>query len=68
MPAIENTVWCYGCGVEILWAPWVVGKRTYCCLDCLEVGSCECGERMELEDERREAGVQTPAAAGEYGL
>jgi hypothetical protein len=25
----------------------------YCCLDCFQGQACHCGERMEIEDERR---------------
>lgn len=33
---------CDGCGVEILWAPVVVGGRTFCCQDCAEGRPCRC--------------------------
>ena len=55
MLRIEEAVWCDGCGVEITWAPHVKGKRKYCCLDCLAERPCHCAERMEMEDERRNA-------------
>jgi hypothetical protein len=53
MVSIEETVWCDGCGVEITWGPQVAGKHNYCCQECLQGLPCRCGERMELEDERR---------------
>lgn len=49
-------VWCDGCGVEISWAPVVDQQFIYCCSDCHADLPCRCGERMELEDERRQAG------------
>ncbi|MCS6843864.1 MAG: hypothetical protein NZ528_06000 [Caldilineales bacterium] len=33
---------CDGCGVEIQWAPVVVGARTFCCQDCAEGRPCRC--------------------------
>lgn len=63
MPVIEDTIWCDNCGVEILWGAIVVGKRHYCCRDCYEGRECRCGERMEIEDERREEG-SSPAELG----
>lgn len=52
MPRIENTLFCDGCGVEVIWAPVVSGNRYYCCQDCRDGLECSCGERMEFEDER----------------
>lgn len=49
----RDTVWCDGCGVEILWAPMVADERDYCCRDCSRGLACDCGEPMELEEERR---------------
>jgi hypothetical protein len=63
---------CQGCGVEITWAPVVksfTGKvhgehldkhQYYCCQDCPEGLGCDCGARMEMDDERRE-GAQVGA-------
>lgn len=56
MSRIEETIWCDGCGTEILWAPFVVGKHDYCCQDCYEGLKCDCGTRMDLEDDRRSGG------------
>jgi len=52
MARMEDTVWCDGCGVEILWGPVVTHSREYCCRDCLDGLECKCGERMELESRR----------------
>jgi hypothetical protein len=49
----HETVWCDGCGAEITWNPILASKRRYCCQDCLEGRPCRCGERMELDDDRR---------------
>jgi hypothetical protein len=62
MTQSNDTIWCDGCGVEILWAPLVVDERYYCCEACLEGVPCACGERMEMADERR-APAGTPAGA-----
>ena len=61
MSRSEGVVWCDGCGVEIIWAPYrPVGVREqsnqdYCCENCFKGLSCRCGERMEMDDERRDA-------------
>jgi len=54
MSRTEDIVYCDGCGVEITWAAVVKGGRDYCCEDCLNGIPCDCGERMEIEDNRRE--------------
>lgn len=52
----RDTIWCDGCGVEISWAAVVDQQLIYCCIDCQEGLPCRCGERMEMEDERRQPG------------
>ena len=60
MSRIEGVIWCDGCGVEITWVPYRQPGMTkpvskdYCCVDCYEGISCRCGERMEIDDERRD--------------
>ena len=49
----ESTIQCDGCGVEITWGPFMVGEERYCCEDCFEQRPCRCGDRLELDDERR---------------
>jgi hypothetical protein len=49
----DNTVWCEGCGVEVIWGPTIVDKRYYCCPECADGLQCDCGVRMEMEDDRR---------------
>ena len=56
MVKIEETLYCDGCGVEILLAPVVKEQRQYCCEDCARGIPCKCGERMELDERRRAAG------------
>jgi len=57
MTHTEGLVWCDNCGVEITWAAIVqVGRDHhrllhYCCQDCLEGRGCDCGRRLEEEDE-----------------
>ena len=53
MARIEGTVFCDNCGAEITWSPVIVEKHDYCCQDCFEGRPCDCGDRMDIEDERR---------------
>jgi hypothetical protein len=46
---IGETVYCDGCGVEILLSPVVVDEKYYCCRDCADGLECDCGP--ELADE-----------------
>ncbi|OGO65946.1 MAG: hypothetical protein A2Z45_05015 [Chloroflexi bacterium RBG_19FT_COMBO_55_16] len=64
MVQIDDAVWCDGCGVEITWAPQLKGKRKYCCQDCQAELPCRCGERMEMEDERRGARLSSVDTLG----
>ena len=64
----DGTVWCNGCGAEITWNPVLAGKRRYCCQDCLEGRPCQCAERMEIEDERRQEGAVSIHLPGGYLL
>ena len=48
-----NVIWCAGCGVEITWGAYISKGYLYCCKDCSEGRPCQCGERMELDDEHR---------------
>jgi hypothetical protein len=69
MTRTEQGVWCDNCGVEITWAPIIqVGRMRqrllhFCCEDCLEGRGCECGLRMEQEEQTDRA----PAYANELG-
>jgi hypothetical protein len=49
---IGETIYCDGCGVEILLSPVVVDEKYYCCRDCSDGLECECGP--ELADELEE--------------
>lgn len=64
MTGYESTIWCDNCGVEILWGPFVVGKRYFCCRDCFDGLRCKCSERMEMDDDRRGEGSSVGAAIG----
>jgi len=57
-------VFCANCGVEITWAPVTVGDRHYCCEDCLAGKTCECGARLESDEDRRSAGGPAYPNAG----
>ena len=63
MTIIEGTIFCNNCGVEITWSPIVVKGCHFCCRDCLSQLGCECGDRMEFEDERRQEDY-TPTISG----
>lgn len=66
MSRYEGSVWCDGCGVEILWSPVIEAGRDYCCQECARGEECDCGERMELVDDHE---TQTPGQpAGEWGV
>ncbi|HEX9616431.1 MAG TPA: hypothetical protein VGA03_03385 [Anaerolineales bacterium] len=65
MVQIDEMVWCVGCGVELTWGPVFVGKDRYCCQDCADGLKCNCGVRMEIdEDVRGSSPVVSAAAAG----
>jgi hypothetical protein len=51
----DEMIWCEGCGVEFTGGGVVVEKRTYCCQDCARGILCPCGDRMEMDEERRNA-------------
>lgn len=65
MASIESTIFCDGCGVEITWSPVLVRNTRlglglvaqrplrFCCQACAQGLPCNCAERMELEEERR---------------
>lgn len=59
----QQTCWCDGCGVEITWGPWLKGRRTFCCQDCLHGLPCRCRDRTELEEERRESSTLDAAVS-----
>jgi len=52
----EDTIWCDGCGVEILWTPVIAKRRDFCCEGCRDGIPCECGEREELDEYQRTQG------------
>ncbi len=68
MMRFTETLLCDGCGVEITWTPYTVGNKTYCCKDCYQTRSCECGERMEYDDERRNNELSVDSPANPYAL
>jgi hypothetical protein len=53
MVKIEETLYCDGCGVEILLSPIMVNGFEYCCQDCSQGLVCRCAEKMELDERRR---------------
>ena len=59
MTRYRNTIWCDGCGVEILWVPLQVGNLHYCCEDCKAGYRCECST-LEDENQGHEQEAKTP--------
>jgi len=55
MTRSEDTIWCDGCGTEILWSPYVFMEKDFCCQNCTYGINCNCGETMDMDDEYREA-------------
>ena len=60
----RDTIWCDGCGVEFTWAPVLDKQFVYCCADCHTGLPCQCGERIEQEDEYRRHGQNVELPAG----
>jgi hypothetical protein len=60
MARVGDTCWCDGCGVEITWGPVVANHRIYCCIECQQGRPCSCGERQELEEDRRRSADSAP--------
>lgn len=60
MSQTENTIFCDGCGAEIVGVPLhrkgtgPLNRRDFCCQDCMDGKPCICGERMQLGDEYRQ--------------
>lgn len=59
MVRIDDTLWCDGCGVEILWAPVIYDRRYFCCEVCCRGEECDCAQRLEEDDQRRESPFST---------
>jgi len=51
MSEFEDTIWCTGCGVEILYSPYVVNQQKYCCQDCALGFACKCGQAIERQED-----------------
>ncbi len=51
MVKMEDTVFCDGCGVEIPLSPVIKNNGEYCCEDCAQGYECECGKRMEPDED-----------------
>jgi hypothetical protein len=60
----EDTIWCDGCGAEIAWGPVTARNRIYCCRECAQGIPCECGDRMEIDDENHNLGTKPPITSG----
>jgi len=75
MARIDGVLFCDRCGAEITWSPYIVTQSQvsleppaavrhgeYCCQDCAEGRPCQCAERMDLDEERRNTGTTGPYA------
>jgi len=51
MSLIDNVRLCDGCGVEILSAPVYNGKLFFCCQDCADGRECDCGNRLDGDED-----------------
>jgi hypothetical protein len=60
----KDTLWCKGCGVEIVGPPVSVGQQHYCCEDCARGLECSCRSWEEQEEGRTS---KTPFDTGETG-
>lgn len=55
--AVENRVWCEGCGVEVTWGPFLFHGRCFCCRDCADGRECQCDFPEEEPAEEGKAGA-----------
>lgn len=51
MARVDFTIWCDGCGIEILGVPVLRGKHDFCCQSCLHGFLCECCLWDSLDDD-----------------
>ncbi len=64
-----ETVFCDGCGVEVLWTPVRAGQQVYCCEDCRDGFECHCGPGMEDDEYPRGGGIEAyESVTGEMNL
>ncbi len=49
----DNWILCESCGAEVTCGAFVVNDHIFCCKQCYEGYPCNCGERMEIEVDRR---------------
>ena len=54
MSDFENTIWCAGCGTEIVYLPYVIQNQDFCCQDCALGVTCQCGRALEREEDYRD--------------
>lgn len=47
---VEDTLYCDGCGVEVLGAPLIVASGQYCCQDCADGYRCDCLPEFEVKE------------------
>ena len=66
MTRYDEMTWCDGCGVEITWGGLVVDKRIYCCEECARGISCLCGERLEMDEGRRDSASTSVPSSGHF--
>jgi len=63
----QETIWCDGCGVEIVWSPVREAGRNFCCDDCRYGLPCECGDDLEEAERRARLGTTSVADSGHEG-
>ncbi len=62
MVRYQDTLWCDGCGIEILWEPEEKSRLFFCCQECLEGNSCSCSiieDDLELDDQSNTLDLET---------
>ncbi len=47
MVSFQDTLWCDGCGIEIIWEPIERDRLFFCCLKCQDGERCACDELDE---------------------
>lgn len=57
MSDFENTIWCVGCGTEIIYRPFMVNDQEYCCQECALEMKCNCGRAMERAEDHRYSSI-----------
>ena len=58
----QETLYCAGCGTEIIWSPFLLNELKFCCQDCAQSIVCKCRETMDWQNEYRNGELSLPTA------